>query len=183
MSTRTADEWTETLRDGSRVRIRAIRPEDAAAQSAFIDGLSAESRRLLFLGGIAHLRDEELRRLCSPDCVRDMAYVAIAPGTDGEHIGVSRYASERPACEEAEISVAVADAWQHRGLATLLLRRLIDHARTHGIKRLYSMDAAANERMRRLARRVGFTEEPDPKDVHQVIYSLRLDEPSDGGRK
>lgn len=175
MGTLTSDEWTETLGDGSRVRIRSIRPGDAATQNAFIEGLSAESRRLLFLGGIAHLREHELERLCSPDHVHDMAYVAIAPGPDGEQIGLCRYASARPADHEAEISVAVADAWQHKGIATLLLRRLIDHARAHGVKRLYSMDAATNERMRRLARHLGFSETPDPQDVRQVIYSMQLD--------
>jgi L-amino acid N-acyltransferase YncA len=73
----------------------------------------------------------------------------------------------------AEISVAVADDWQHQGLGTLLLRRLVEHARAHGVRRLYSMDAAANERMRRLARDVGFREQPDPDDIRQVIYSLQ----------
>jgi hypothetical protein len=34
------------------------------------------------------------------------------------------------------------------------------------------MDAASNEAMRRLARDVGFAEQPDPDDIHQVIYSL-----------
>jgi RimJ/RimL family protein N-acetyltransferase len=179
MSAPTSTESTETLRDGSRVMVRSIRPEDAAAQSAFIDGLSAESKRLLFLGAIAHLRERELRRLCSPDYIHDMAYVAIAPGADGDQIGVCRYASAQPTCEEAEISVAVADAWQHKGLATLLLRRLINHAKAHGIKRLYSMDAATNERMRRLARHLGFSEAPDPRDARQVIYSMQLDRPPD----
>ena len=50
----------------------------------------------------------------------------------------------------------------------------IDYARAHGVMRLYSMDAVNNERMRKLARDVGFTERPDPDDNTQVIYSLEL---------
>lgn len=170
------DESVQTLRDGSRVRIRPIRPEDAAAQEAFIRDLSAHSRHLLFLGGITRLPDNELQRLCAPDRVHDMAYVALARGPVGERqVGICRYASSRPPCSEAEISVAVADAWQHKGLATLLLGRLIDHARASGITRLYSVDAATNHRMRQLARHLGFEERPDPEDVHQVIYSMQLD--------
>ena len=53
-------------------------------------------------------------------------------------------------------SVAVADDSQHQGLGKLLLRRLIEHARIHGVRRLTSMDAASNHAMRRLARDVGF---------------------------
>jgi L-amino acid N-acyltransferase YncA len=70
--------------------------------------------------------------------------------------------------------VAVADAWQHQGLGKILLRHLIHYARSHGVARLYSMDARENERMRKLARDVGFSEHPDRDDIHQVIYALDL---------
>jgi GNAT superfamily N-acetyltransferase len=122
-----------------------------------------------------------------------MAYVATVPTPDGERqIGVCRYAgadSNEGADEGmdargratqgavpgavAEISVAVADDWQHQGLGKLLLGRLVEYARAHGVRRLYSMDALSNDAMRRLARKVGFTEQPDPDDIHQVIYSLQ----------
>ena len=69
----------------------------------------------------------------------------------------------------AEISVAVADEWQHRGLGKRMLEHLIDYARAHGVKRLYSMDSMGNTRMRKLARDVGFSERPDPDDASQVI--------------
>jgi len=162
-----------TLRDGRRVTIRPIRRDDVARTAAFIDGLSTESKHSLFLGGIAHLSDEALERLCNSGDSRDMAYVATARGADGERqVGVCRYAGATGA-EGGEISVAVADDWQHRGLGKLLLRRLIDYARAHGVRRLFSMDAVSNDAMRRLARDVGFAERPDPDDVHQVIYSLQ----------
>lgn len=166
-----------TLRDGSRVSIRPIRPDDARAQAAFLEGLSAQSKHLLFLAGIARLDEAELDRLCTPDDSCEMAYVAVAGESgDGAHVGVCRYAAPREGpCDEAEISVAVADAWQHKGLATLLLERLIEHARARGVRRLYSVDAATNHRMRRLARHLGFRERPDPDDVHQVIYTMELD--------
>ena len=70
--------------------------------------------------------------------------------------------------------MAVADGWQHKGLATLLLSRLIEHARERGVKRLYSIDLAANHRMRRLAEHLGFRERPDPDDVHRVICTMDL---------
>ena len=162
-----------TLRDGRRARVRPIRPDDVTRTAAFIDGLSAQSKHTLFLGGIAQLSDAALRRLCDADEPRDMAYVAVTAGDTERQIGVSRYAGADTA-EGAEISVAVADDWQHQGLGSLLLRRLVDHARSRGVKRLYSVDTLSNEPMRRLARELGFAERPDPDDIHQVIYSLRL---------
>lgn len=179
MPSETSASRTEILRDGSRVSIRPIRPDDTAALAAFFDGLSAHSKHLLFLGGIAHLREGDLERLCTPDRAKAMAYVAEAP--DGKRIvGICRYASSQTPCVEAEISVAVADDWQHKGLATALLKQLIEHARGAGVERLYSIDAAMNHRMRRLARHIGFSERPDPDDVHQVIYSMDLPAPPAG---
>jgi GNAT superfamily N-acetyltransferase len=159
------------------VLIRPICAADAARNADFISALSPPSKHYLFLGGIAQLSDRALRNLCDPDYAHDMAYVALA--VDDTHaepqreVGVCRYAGANPATG-AEISVAVADEWQRKGLGKLLLERLIDYARAHGVKRLYSMDAISNEPMRTLARRVGFSERRDPDDPHQVIYSLDL---------
>jgi RimJ/RimL family protein N-acetyltransferase len=174
MSETSTGPTTATLRDGRRVTIRPIRRDDVARNAAFLDALSPPSKHFLFLGGISHLSDAALSRLCDPDYAHEMAYVALAADTaaaGGERqVGVCRYAGE--GAEGAEISVAVADDWQHQGLGKLLLRQLIAYAGSHGVRRLYSMDAASNEAMRRLAREVGFREEPDPDDIHQVIYSL-----------
>jgi GNAT superfamily N-acetyltransferase len=177
MAEQQQSEWNETLSDGRKVLIRPIRTDDVARNAAFIDELSAPSKHFLFLGGVGHLSDDALRRLCDPDYAHDMAFVAVAADGPPDHaqtqVGVCRYAGADTE-HGAEISVAVADDWQHHGLGKTLLRRLVDYARSHGVTRLYSMDALNNDRMRRLARDVGFSEQRDPDDVHQVIYSLDL---------
>jgi RimJ/RimL family protein N-acetyltransferase len=172
-----AEQWTETLTDGRTVLIRPIRPDDVARNAKFIDELSPPSKHFLFLGGISQLNDKELRRLCDPDHAHDMAYVALAADSLGtgapRQVGVCRYAGAK-ASGGAEISVAVADDWQHGGLGTKLLRHLIDYARGHGVPRLYSMDSIHNTRMRKLAKQLGFTETRDPDDPRQSSYSLEL---------
>ena len=174
MSTSTTAPIEVTLRDGRRATIRPIRRDDLARTAAFIDALSPQSKHALFLGGIARLSDAALKRLCDSSSPVDMAYVATVGAAGAERqIGVCRYAGGSDAAAGAEISVAVADDWQHQGLGKLLLGRLIEHARARGISRLYSMDSASNDAMRRLAHDVGFSEQRDPDDIHQVIYSLR----------
>ena len=177
------ERWLEALRDGRHVLIRPIRPSDVARNAEFIEKLSPPSKHYLFLGGVAQLSQAALRRLCDPDHAREMVYIALgldrATGETREQVGVCRYAGADPV-KGAEISVAVADAWQHQGLGKMLLGHLIDYARAHGVGRLYSIDAIGNDRMRKLARDVGFTEYPDRDDIHQVIYSL--DVPSTSGR-
>ena len=172
-----SERWLEQLRDGRRVLIRPIRPGDVGRNAEFIDKLSPSSKHYLFLGGVAQLSDVALRHLCDPDYAHDMVYIALGldsrTGEAREQVGVCRYAGADPV-KGAEISVAVADAWQHQGLGKILLRHLIDYARAHGVQRLYSTDAFDNQSMRKLARDVGFVEKPNPDDIHQVIYSLDL---------
>ena len=170
-----ANEWTETLKDGRRALVRPIRRDDVERIKRFVDGLSPASKHFLFLGGIAHLTDDALRKLTEPDYASAMVFVALDAGTGKtpRQIGVCRYAGGDSA-DGAEISVAVADDWQHLGLGKRLLHRLIDYARAHGVQRLYSMDSIGNSRMRKLARNVGFNEKPDPDDASQVICYLDL---------
>jgi GNAT superfamily N-acetyltransferase len=168
----------KTLADGRQVTIRPIRQDDVQRNAAFLESLSPPSRHFLFLGAISRLNDEQLRRLCDVDHAEDMAFVALAvdPRNPAQQVqvGVCRYAGARDASQGAEISVAVADDWQHQGLGKMLLRHLIAYARTHGVPRLYSIDSVYNDRMRKLARHLGFAEQTDPQDRHQVIYSIDL---------
>ena len=176
--TEQASQWTETLADGRRVTIRPIRPDDVQGNAAFLEALSPPSKHFLFLGAISRLSDEQLRRLCDLDYSQDMAFVALAAddgsGAPPREVGVCRYAGAGDVAHGAEISVAVADDWQHQGLGKLLLRRLIDYARAHAVPRLYSMDSIYNDRMRKLARQLDFAEHADPQDPRQVIFSLML---------
>lgn len=166
--------WYDVLRDGRRVVVRSIRADDVPRVAEFIDGLSSESRHLLFLGGIVRLGDAELKRLCGPASTRDVAFVAVdAEDAPESLIGLVRYASAS-GTDEAEISVAVADRWRHKGLGTLLLKHLIEHARAHGVRRLYSQDSASNYRMHTLARHLGFECHADPEDAREVTYTLTL---------
>jgi GNAT superfamily N-acetyltransferase len=173
--TPTNEEHVETLTDGRRVLIRPIRRDDVERNAAFLEGLSPPSKHFLFLGGISRLSDEALERLCALDHEHEMAYVALSVDEKPQRqVGVCRYAGG-DAIDGAEISVAVADDWQHHGLAKRLLTHLISYARTRGIPRLYSMDSRANQRMRKLAQDIGFSERPDPSNRSQVICYLDLD--------
>ncbi|MNO08046.1 Acetyltransferase (GNAT) family protein [compost metagenome] len=70
--------------------------------------------------------------------------------------------------------MTVADAWQHRGLGTALMRHLIETARQNGFKQMYSVDAVDNTRLQALARDLGFRSAHDPEDAAQLIHSLQL---------
>ena len=165
--------WHETLRDGSRVLIRPISEQDAGLERAFIERLSPTSRGYRFLGQIKPT-DDVVRRLTDIDYRRDMAFVALRhEAREKREIGVSRFcvSDDGASCECA---VAVSDEWQGRGLGHLLMRHLIEVARQRGIKRMFSIDSAANQQMRDLAASLGFERKVDHDYPSEVVYSLDL---------
>ena len=70
--------------------------------------------------------------------------------------------------------MTVADDWKDKGIDALLTERLVEFAKGHGVKRLYSIELAENAVMRQLAREIGMSSRRDPDDVRQVSYSLPL---------
>ncbi|HYM85498.1 MAG TPA: GNAT family N-acetyltransferase [Pseudoxanthomonas sp.] len=165
--------WKEQLRDGSRVLIRPIRSEDAPAELAFIEALSPDARHNRFLGQIGHPSDEMVRRFVDLDFVHDVGFVAVDVDGAEVFLGVGRYSigTDETSCECA---ISVLDAWQGRGLGTALMTHLIEVARSRGITRMWSVDAAENAKMRDLAHHLGFERKPDPDNSAQVLHTLAL---------
>ena len=167
--------WRETLDNGTVVTIRAIRKEDGPLERDFITGLSPETRRMRFLGQIGEPSDALIKSLTDLDFSHDMALIATVEqrGRPVE-VGVSRYATGDDR-SVGECAIVVADDWQHRGIGTLLMQRLIEGARGRGMKRLFSIDDAENAQMRELAEHLGIKRHFDPGNPHEVVHSLDLD--------
>jgi acetyltransferase len=164
---------TEALRDGSWVTIRPISRNDVDLERHFIEGLSPRARRFRFLCSMNTPTDALLKRLTEIDSDRDAALIALAEVDNRQvEVGVARFSAVPDG--SAEVAVAVSDDWQHKGLGTVLMQRLIQIARTRGIKSLYSVDSAANEAMHDLAVYLGFDRKADPEDATQVIHTMRL---------
>jgi len=163
-----------TRNNSASITIRPIRLTDADMEAGFMRRLSPESKHFRFLGGVKELSPQMLKSFCNVDGHYSMAFVATVEENGEEtQIGVSRYA---PNANEdfREMAVTVADDWQQQGIGVLLTDKLVEFARGHGIKRLYSIDLADNTAMRKLAKDIGMRSSRDPEDAHHVIYSLTL---------
>lgn len=144
------------LRNGSRVTIRTMQPQDAEIEQAFVRGLSTRSRFLRFFSGIRELSPGLLENLTNPDFPRSYALIATVCADNREkQVAVARFAHT----EEkgvAEFAVVVDDAWQGIGLATRLLRAIISAAAIAGVRRLEGLVLKENAAMLRLAENFGF---------------------------
>jgi acetyltransferase len=153
------DAWT--LRDGTVVIIRPIRPEDEPMMVEFHRHLSDRSvyqRWFNALGLDQRTAHDRLSRICFIDFDREMALVVEHTDAHGnrEIIGVGRL-SRLHGVNAAEFALTISDSWQRHGLGTELLRRLVKIGREEGLSAIRADILADNAGMRAVARRAGFT--------------------------
>ncbi|HEY3584695.1 MAG TPA: GNAT family N-acetyltransferase, partial [Casimicrobiaceae bacterium] len=164
-----------TLRDGTTLHVRPIRPEDGALERAFVERLSEQTRYYRFFHRLSELTPAMLARFTQVDYDRELALVALTgAGTDAAAFaGVARYIAN-PDRTSAEFAVVVGDEWQRRGVGGVLMRGLIVCAKRRGFDRLIGMVLRENERMIEFVRSLGFSISDDPEDPAQVCASLPL---------
>src|SRR5574342_133513 len=166
-----------TLRDGTVLRLRPIRPEDAPRLIDFYDRLSRHSAYQRFFSVMRRLPPDWARMLATVDYRRRLALVAERGPADAPEIeAVARYeATQDPGT--AEVAFVVQDGYQGRGLGVLLLRHLLDAAEARGIHRFRAYVLADNTRMLDLLSR--FTEIRErhlEAGVINLLFERRPDE-------
>jgi len=145
-----------TLRDGTSVRVRPIRAEDEPAVVDFHRRLSEQSvysRFFMAIPAAERVSHQRLARLCFADYDRDIPLVVVAG--DAGIVAVGRL-TKRHASRDADFGLLVADAWQDRGLGTLLLDALRCAARSEGVAVLHGRVLADNRRMLEICGKSGF---------------------------
>jgi acetyltransferase len=162
--------------DGERLRIRPIRPADAAEHNAFFHRLSPEDIRLRFFAAVRELTPAQLDKFTRLDYDRDMAFIVVREET-GETVGVARLVREDDPFV-AEFAVIVEHDLQGKGLATHLMQRLLDWAPPHGVREVVGEILAENVAMIDLARHLGFRLRHLPEDRQIVEARLSLASPS-----
>jgi acetyltransferase len=138
-----------------RLTIRPIRPGDAAAHDAFFHRLSPEDIRHRFFVAVRELSPAQLDRLTRPDYEREMALIAVRE-TTSETVGVARLAREEDDPRTSEFAVVLQQNVRGRGLATHLMRRLLEWAACRSVQEVIGEILADNREMLALARRLGF---------------------------
>ena len=158
------------LKDGARLVVRPIRPEDAPLVVRFFHGLSERSRYQRFMQHLHSLPPGLLERFTNVDYERSLALVVLDPAGQAI-VAVGRYA---PADDEAnaEFALTVGDAWQAKGIGSILLERLCDLARRAGYGALVGRVLDDNKEMLELARRLGFV--PRGREGAELLVVRKL---------
>ncbi len=156
------------LRDGATTHVRPVRSDDAVAVREFLAALSSESIGYRFFG-VPNL-DWATRWSVDVDYADRFALVVESgsPRVIMAHAAYVRTGSDR-----AEVAFVVADAWQGRGISTILLAHLAEVAQEHGISTFIAEVLPHNHRMIDVFRGSGF-----PVELRSVPDALEIELPT-----
>jgi RimJ/RimL family protein N-acetyltransferase len=160
----------EILRDGSSIAIRALRRDDGPGMLAAVGRTSTQSLRRRFFVTKKGFSEREVAFFLNIDFENHVALVAEID-EDGRPviIGGGRYVVVQPG--QAEIAFVVVDAYQAKGLGTILMWHLAALAREAGLRELIAEVLPENTAMLKVFRKFGFVSGPQraPQVVHLTL--------------
>ncbi|GAA1880073.1 GNAT family N-acetyltransferase [Streptantibioticus ferralitis] len=162
------------LADGTTVRIRSARTDDRDGVRSLYEGMSEENLRFRFFGVSRRSAERAAERVAHCD---KPGYQGLLAVVDDVVVGIAEYEVDdaRAGSTSAEISVAVADAWHHRGVGTLLLEHLVHAAREAGITTFIADALAQNAAVLKVFADLGLRVSRHFEGP-EVRCSIRLDE-------
>lgn len=169
---------SHVLRDGTRITVRPIFPEDAEALRQGFLQISPETRYLRFLGIMGELTPEQLRYFTDVDQKDHVAIVATILSDDLKEergVGVARFIRLKGEPDVAEAAVTVTDAMQRKGVGTVLVRELERAAVAHGIKRIRAEVLAGNDTMRAILDSAGARAHARDAEGGMIAYDIDLE--------
>jgi GNAT superfamily N-acetyltransferase len=166
------------LRDGTRVVLRHLQPDDREELRAAFHRLSPESRYRRFFAGMGDLNGSTLDYLMSADGMDHVAIVAVAESLDlkGERgLGIARFLRLPDEPDVAEVAVTVVDDQQKKGIGTLLLATAVLAATERGITHFRAEILDTNAPMLQLLRDLGVEMVPTPEGTVRCDVVLTND--------
>jgi acetate kinase len=163
---------TETLRDGRRVEIRALKPTDRDELLGTIGRMSDESIYRRFFSFKRRFSEQEAAYFLNVDFVNHVALVAVLE--EDSHpaiVGGARYVVSRPGI--AEVAFTVDDAHQGQGVGAQLMKHLAAIARRCGLQQLIAEVLPNNTPMLKVFEKSGLS--MSTQREHDVMHvTLRL---------
>ncbi|MDD5063163.1 MAG: GNAT family N-acetyltransferase [Phycisphaerae bacterium] len=163
----------DTLRDGTEIFFRPVRPTDEAALSEMLYSLSSKSVQTRYMTHTIAFPHKDVQQLTNIDYYQDLAIVGTVPGVSGEEIvAIAQYFLD-PKTHAAEVAFIVQDEWQQKGMGTFLLEYLTQIAKNRGVKRFYAKVLPSNKAMLSVFHNSGYKVNTEfDGEVYSVTYSL-----------
>ena len=160
------------VKDGWRVFVRPIRPEDEPELHEFLRHVTSQDLRLRFFAPMKEFTHEFIARLTQLDYARAMAFVAFDEATN-DLVGVVRIHSDS-IYANGEYAILLRSDLKGRGLGWALMQLIIEYAKSEGLKMISGDVLQENTIMLEMCRNLGFEIKTDPVDPGICDVRLKL---------
>jgi acyl-CoA hydrolase/RimJ/RimL family protein N-acetyltransferase len=166
-------EKSQTLKDGTEILFRPVKPTDEKALSQMLYSLSPSSVRTRYMTQTMRFPHKDLQKLANIDYQQNLAIVGTVPSVSGEQIvAIAQYFLD-PKTLAAEVAFVVQDEWQQKGMGSLLLDYLAHIAIQRGLKKFYAKVLPVNKAMLAVFYNSGFEIHTEfDGDVYNIAYDL-----------
>jgi len=162
-----------TLRDGEKVLIRPLKPDDAALYPDFLAEVTPDDLRLRFFMPMRELRPELIDKLVHYDPEHAMAFIAI--GASGRMLGVVRLHDD-PNGYGGEFAILVRSHLKGHGLGWLMMKHMIAYAQEKGLEIVHGQVLAENSTMLQMCAELGCHIDEDASERGMKVVTLQLHE-------
>jgi acyl-CoA hydrolase len=171
----------ETLKDGTQIFFRPIKPPDEPALAEMLYSLSSQSVHTRYFTHTMTFPHKAVQKLTNIDYRNDLAIVAVVPSPSGQDIvAIGQYFLD-PKTQAAEVAFLVQDEWQQRGMGTFLLEYLAQIARKRGVKRFYAKVLPVNKPMLAIFHNSGYKVNTEfDGEAYSVEFDLTHKEQAEG---
>jgi len=166
-------ETADTLRDGTQIFLRPIKPSDEPALSDMLYSLSEESVKKRYMTRTRAFPHRDVQQLTNIDYRKDLAIVGVVPGVSGDLIvAIGQYFLD-PKTQVAEVAFLVQDEWQQKGMGTLLLEYITKVAKQRGVKGFSAKVLPNNKPMLAIFYNSGYKVNTEfDGEVYNITYDL-----------
>ena len=166
-------EHYSTLRDGTEIFFRPVKPTDEPALAEMLYSLSEKSVQTRYMAGTMSFPHSDVQQLANIDYKKDIAIVGVVPGiSDEEIVAIAQYFLD-PETQSAEVAFIVQDEWQSKGMGTFLLDYITQIARSRGVKRFYAKVLPNNKPMLAIFHNSGYKVNTEfDGEVYHITYDL-----------
>ncbi len=145
-----------TLKDGTKVTLRPIRPEDEPMWIEMLGKCSKDSIYQRFQQDLNFESHEVASQFCFIDYDREIAIIAeIEEQSQKKLVGTGRLVAD-PDLEKMEYTVMVADPWQRKELGGIITKYCMDIAKMKSIREMVAKTTKNNNAMISVFKKLNF---------------------------
>ncbi len=165
----------DTLKDGTEIFFRPVKPTDEQALSEMLYSLSSQSVQTRFFTHTMTFPHKNVQQLTNIDYNQDISIVGVVPGpsdSEEEIVAIAQFFLDQKN-QAAEVAFVVQDEWQRKGMGSFLLDYITQIATSRGIRRFYAKVLPNNKAMLNTFHNSGYAINTEfDGEVYNLSYEL-----------